>query len=90
MASNLIPVELDGKQHSLVGKLIPMTVVALICPSVLRSDIYTFFSDEGLQIRHNKLEIHKSSNYLKLNSKRYMHPSVHCSTIYNSQDMEAT
>ena len=23
------------------------------------------------------------------NSKRYMHPSVHCSTMYNSQDMEA-
>ena len=22
--------------------------------------------------------------------KRYMHPNVHCSTIYNSQDMEAT
>ena len=24
------------------------------------------------------------------NSKRYMHPSVHSNTIYNSQDMEAT
>ena len=24
------------------------------------------------------------------NSKRYMHPNVHCSTIYNSQVMEAT
>ena len=24
------------------------------------------------------------------NSKRYMHPSVRCSTIYNSQDLEAT
>ena len=24
------------------------------------------------------------------NSKRYMHPSVHCSTVYNSQDTEAT
>ena len=24
------------------------------------------------------------------NSKRYMHPSVHCSTLYNSQDLEAT
>ena len=24
------------------------------------------------------------------NSKRHMHLSVHCSTIYNSQDMEAT
>ena len=22
--------------------------------------------------------------------QRYMHPNVHCSTIYNSQDMEAT
>jgi len=26
----------------------------------------------------------------KHNSKRRMYPSVHCSTIYNSQDMEAT
>ena len=24
------------------------------------------------------------------NSKRYMYPSVHCSTVYNSQDTEAT
>ena len=24
------------------------------------------------------------------NSKRHMHPNVYCSTIYNSQDMEAT
>ena len=24
------------------------------------------------------------------NSKRYMHSNVHCSTIYNSQDVEAT
>ena len=24
------------------------------------------------------------------NLKRYMHPNVHCSTIYNSQDMEVT
>ena len=23
-------------------------------------------------------------------SKKWMHPNVHCSTIYNSQDMEAT
>ena len=26
----------------------------------------------------------------KTNLKRYMHPSVHSSTIYNSQDIEAT
>ena len=25
-----------------------------------------------------------------INSKRHMHPNVHCSTIYNRQDMEAT
>ena len=23
------------------------------------------------------------------NAKRHMHPDVHCSTVYNSQDMEA-
>ena len=28
--------------------------------------------------------------YESSNSRRYMHPSVHSSTIYNSQDMEAT
>ena len=27
---------------------------------------------------------------MKTNSKRYMYPSVHSSTIYSSQDMEAT
>ena len=26
----------------------------------------------------------------KMNLKRHMHPSVHCSTIYNSQDTETT
>jgi len=26
----------------------------------------------------------------KHNSKRYMHPNVHCSIIYRSQDMVAT
>jgi len=25
-----------------------------------------------------------------INPKRYVHPSVHCNTIYYSQDMEAT
>ena len=25
-----------------------------------------------------------------INSKRYMYPNIHSSTIYNSQDMEAT
>ena len=28
--------------------------------------------------------------YLNTNSKAYMHLYVHCSVIYNSQDMEAT
>ena len=25
-----------------------------------------------------------------INSKKYMHPNVHCSTTYNGQDMETT
>ena len=29
-------------------------------------------------------------NKRKKRKKRHLHPSVHCSTIYNSQDMEAT
>ena len=28
-------------------------------------------------------------NQEKTNSKRYMHPNVHCTTVYNIQDMEA-
>ena len=57
--SDLSLVETGDKQHSLTGELIPMTMVAHICPSVFRSNIHTFFL-----INHNKLEIHKSSNYL--------------------------
>ena len=34
--------------------------------------------------------ISKKKNPKNHNSKRYMHPNVHCSTIYNSQVMEAT
>ena len=25
-----------------------------------------------------------------MHAERYMHPDIHCSTIYNSQDMEKT
>ena len=44
-----------------------------------------------------KIELHRPSNHTTghipredHNSKRHMHPNVHCSTIYNSQVMEAT
>ena len=33
---------------------------------------------------------HISRKDYNSNSKRYLHPNVHCSTIYNGQDMEAT
>lgn len=33
---------------------------------------------------------HTSGKDENSNSKRYMHPSVHSSTIYNNQDMEVT
>ena len=61
--SDLSLVETGDKQHSLIGELIPMTMVAHLCPLVFRYNIYTFFL-----MNDNKLEIHKSSNYLKLNS----------------------
>ena len=38
--------------------------------------------------------IHQSYSWADIkrnyNLKRYMHPNVHCSTIYKSQDREAT
>ena len=34
--------------------------------------------------------VHIWKKYENSNSKRYMHPNVHSSTIYNSQDMETT
>ena len=46
--------------------------------------------------RSSRQKISKETEALKdtldqtHNSKRYMHPSVHCITIYNSQHMEAT
>ena len=33
------------------------------------------------------LDIYPEKNH---NSKRHMYPNVHCSTVYNSQDAEAT
>ena len=33
---------------------------------------------------------HISGKDKNSNLKRYMHPNVHCSTVYNSQNMEAT
>ena len=32
----------------------------------------------------------KKKNQKKHNSKRCMHPTVHCNTIYDTQDMDAT
>ena len=40
-----------------------------------------------------KWSIHRTPGRISredCNSERYMHPSLHISTIYNSQDMEAT
>ena len=28
--------------------------------------------------------------FIDLTKKRYMHPIIYCSTVYNSQEMEAT
>ena len=33
---------------------------------------------------------HTSGKDENSNAKRYLHPNVHCSTMYNSQGMEAT
>ena len=40
-----------------------------------------------IQQSHSWQYIQKNEN---TNLKRYMHPNVHSSTIYDSQDMEAT
>ena len=45
-----------------------------------RTTIWSNNSTSGYLSKENK----------NTNLKRYMHPSVHCSIIYNSQDMEAT
>ena len=38
----------------------------------------------------NSTPEYSSKENENINSKRYMHPYVHCSITYNSQDMEAT
>ena len=43
--------------------------------------------------RANILPFHPSPGHIsrgKHDMKGYIHPSVHCSPVYNSQDMEAT
>ena len=50
------------------------------------------FNFEAFQC-YQKSEIasqHVSRKDENSNSKRYTYPNVHCSIIYNSQDMEAT
>ena len=39
---------------------------------------------------HNSTSGYLSGEIRYTNLKRYMHPYIHCSTIYNSQDMETT
>ena len=40
-----------------------------------------------LMINFGKRKAYTLKNH---NSKRHMYPNVHCSTIYNNQDVEAT
>ena len=59
---------------------------------------YTYDGEEyGSSLKKLKVELRydpaiQSWAYIwrKYDLKRYMHPSVHCSTVYNSQAMEAT
>ena len=67
----------------------PLTLVVAILMQSLRRTVQRFLKKTKIRItiwpcnatpRHIPWENH--------NSKRYMHPSVDCSTIYNSQDKE--
>ena len=44
----------------------------------------------GEVFSHEKLATPGHPSEENYNMKRYMHLNVHCGTIYNSQDMEAT
>ena len=41
-------------------------------------------------IRGSCVSGHISRKDENSNLKRFMHPNIHCNTVYNSQDMEAT
>ena len=49
-------------------------------PQKIKSRICSSYSTSGYLSREHE----------KTNLKRYMHPYIHCSIIYNSQDMETT
>ena len=52
----------------------------------LRRTVWTFLKKLNIELSYDHSE-HISGEYH--NSKRYTHPNVHHSTVYNSQDMEA-
>ena len=71
-------------------KNLPTLWVALCIGKPLWRTVRKFLKKLNIELPCD-LPIPLLSTYLeKTNSKRYMHLSVHCSTIYNSQDMEAT
>ena len=54
--------------------------------------VWRFLSKLKTELPHDPailLIIHSEKNE-NTNSKRYIHPKIHSSTMYNSQDMEAT
>ena len=57
----------------------------------LRRTVWRFLKKLKIELPYDPtiplLGIYPEKNH---NSKRYKHPNVHCSTTYNSQDMEAT
>ena len=61
-------------------------------PSCCRGEQQTSYRDKDLETPG---VISNPSNAISVedensNSKRYMHPNVHCSTLYHNQDKEAT
>ena len=77
-----------------------VTVIFLFCVYVF----LVVFSEHVILLKLERKQTNKQKNNYMIQqfyfwvlegnknttSKRYMHPQVHCSIIYNSQDMDAT